>query len=87
MVIRGAGVAGTEAGCLCGIVCGADGCGAGAPAELVVIQWNSAAPPAVTMTSSMTSAMTGCCPYVLRVKCIHDGNFITASLLCRDPLL
>ena len=34
------------------------------------------------MTSSMTSAMTGCCPYVLRVKCTHDGNFITASLLC-----
>lgn len=75
------GAAGAEAGCLCGIVCGADGRSAGAGAE-VVSRWNSVAPPAATMTSSMARAMFGCSPYVLRVKCTHDGSFITASLLC-----
>jgi hypothetical protein len=33
------------------------------------------------MTSSMARAMCGCSPYVLSVKCTHDGSFITASLL------
>ncbi len=78
MVTRGAGAAGAEAGRTCGIV---GGRGAGATAE-VVTQWTSATPPAATMTISMAKAMTGCSPYVLRVKCTHDGNFITARLLC-----
>jgi hypothetical protein len=66
---------------MCGIVGGVGGHGAGATAE-VVIQWTSATPPAATMTISMAKARTGCSPYVLRVKCTHDGNFITARLLC-----
>jgi rRNA maturation protein Nop10 len=32
------------------------------------------------MTSTMAKAMTGCSPYVLRVKCTQDGSFIAASL-------
>ena len=81
MVTRGARAAGTEAGRLCGVACGADGCSAGATAA-VVSQWPSTAPPAATITSTMATAMSGCSPYVLRVKCTHDGNFITVSLRC-----